>query len=77
VLGSARTYDEFRFVKGTADDNSFFGLYRRGQRLVAAASLSSSKAMLTARPLLDRDASWDEALTAFDQPRLDVPLTKP
>jgi NADPH-dependent 2,4-dienoyl-CoA reductase/sulfur reductase-like enzyme len=76
VLGSARTYDEFRFVKGTPDDNSFFGLYRRGRRLVAAASLSSSKAMLTVRPLLDRDASWDEALAAFDQPRLDAPLTK-
>jgi len=66
VLGSARGYDEFRFVRGSQADDSFFGLYRRGTRVVAAASLNSSKAMLKARPLLDSNASWGDALAAFD-----------
>uniref|UniRef100_UPI0024845D79 oxidoreductase C-terminal domain-containing protein n=1 Tax=Pseudonocardia pini TaxID=2758030 RepID=UPI0024845D79 len=65
VLGSTTGHDEVRVVAGATDGPRFVCLYRRGDRAAAAVTVNSAKGMLRCRPLLDRGASWAEALAAF------------
>jgi NADPH-dependent 2,4-dienoyl-CoA reductase/sulfur reductase-like enzyme len=65
LLGSTRAYHEFRVVSGSLETPRFLGLYRRGDRVVAAVALGAAKPMLTARKLLDQNATWSEVLSAF------------
>jgi 3-phenylpropionate/trans-cinnamate dioxygenase ferredoxin reductase component len=68
LLGSPRPDDEFLLVSGTFAAGKFLGLYRRGDRLVAAVSMNAAKAMLACRPLLEQNSSWAEALAALGSP---------
>jgi 3-phenylpropionate/trans-cinnamate dioxygenase ferredoxin reductase subunit len=66
VLGSTSGHEEVRTVSGSLGGPRFVCLYRRGDRAVAAVSVNSAKGMLRCRALLDRDATWAEAIAAFD-----------
>jgi NADPH-dependent 2,4-dienoyl-CoA reductase/sulfur reductase-like enzyme len=63
VVGSTVGHDEV--VLAHRRDDRWVALYRRGTALVAVAALSSAPLIVRARRLLDRDASWDEALETF------------
>jgi hypothetical protein len=65
LLGSTSGFDEFRVVSGALDSDRFLGLYRRGDRAIAAIALNAAKALLVCRPVLERNASWDDALRAL------------
>jgi NADPH-dependent 2,4-dienoyl-CoA reductase/sulfur reductase-like enzyme len=69
LAGDPTGHDELVVVAGSTAENRFCGLYRRGDRVVAAVTLSAVKPFLLARGLVERSAGWAEALAAFDPTR--------
>jgi NADPH-dependent 2,4-dienoyl-CoA reductase/sulfur reductase-like enzyme len=69
LAGDPTGYEEFLVVAGSTVDQKFCGIYRRGDRVVAAVTLSAVKPFLTARGLVNQSASWREALAAFGRTR--------
>jgi len=63
MLGRPRPGDEVVVVDGDLDGR-FLALYRRGASLSAVAALTRPRQLMALRPLLQRGASFDEALAA-------------
>jgi 3-phenylpropionate/trans-cinnamate dioxygenase ferredoxin reductase component len=64
LVGSARGFDELRIVSGSLESQRFVGLYRRDDMLIGAVSVNSVKAFLRYRILIERSATWSEAVAA-------------
>lgn len=64
LAGSARGFDELRIVSGSLGSRRFVGLYRRDDMLIGAVSVNSAKAFLRYRTLIERSATWSEAVAA-------------
>ena len=69
LAGDPTRHDEFLVVAGSLVEQRFCGIYRRGERVVAAVTLSAVKPFLAARSLVERSAGWAEALETFDRLR--------
>jgi 3-phenylpropionate/trans-cinnamate dioxygenase ferredoxin reductase component len=70
LAGDAAGYDEFLVVAGSTAGDRFCGLYRHGDRVVAAVTMNAVKPFLVARGLLERSATWAEALATFGRSQL-------
>lgn len=68
LAGDPAGHEEMLVVAGSTAEDRFCGIYRRGDRVVAAVTLSAGKHFLAARALVERSATWAEALAAFDRP---------
>ncbi len=62
LLGEGAWADEVRVVHGNVEDFRFVALYRRGDRLLGAFTISLPRSFVQYRTLLQQRASWDEAL---------------
>jgi 3-phenylpropionate/trans-cinnamate dioxygenase ferredoxin reductase subunit len=67
LAGDPAGYHEFLEVAGSTAGARFCGLYRRGDRVVAAVTMSAVKPFLVARALVERSATWAEALAVFER----------
>ena len=67
LAGDPSGHDELLVVAGSTAEHRFCGIYRRGDRVVAAVTLSAVKPFLAARVLVDRSATWTEALATFER----------
>jgi NADPH-dependent 2,4-dienoyl-CoA reductase/sulfur reductase-like enzyme len=65
VLGRPSPDDEVVVVDGTLEER-FVAIYRRGDRLSAAAAVSRPRQLMSYRALLAAGASFDEGLAASD-----------
>jgi NADPH-dependent 2,4-dienoyl-CoA reductase/sulfur reductase-like enzyme len=54
--------DEVVVVDGSPEERRFVALYRKGDRLVAVLAMNRPRLLVTFRGLVERGASWDEAL---------------
>lgn len=66
LAGEPAGHDGLTVVTGSLAERRFCGLYRRGDRLVAAVTVNAVKPFLRARQLIDRSATWVEAMAAFE-----------
>jgi 3-phenylpropionate/trans-cinnamate dioxygenase ferredoxin reductase component len=64
LAGLATGADEMVVVDGSLDERRFAAVFRRGGRLVGVVAMNRPRQVVVYRRLLERDASWDEALTA-------------
>jgi NADPH-dependent 2,4-dienoyl-CoA reductase/sulfur reductase-like enzyme len=64
LAGRSSGADEVRVVDGSTDERRFVALYRRGDRVVGALAMNRPRLLMTFRGLVERGASWDEALAA-------------
>ncbi|HLM64965.1 MAG TPA: FAD/NAD(P)-binding oxidoreductase [Acidimicrobiales bacterium] len=62
LTGWSAGADEARVVDGSTDDRRFVALYRRGDRLAAVLAMNRPRAVMGYRALIERGASWSEAL---------------
>jgi 3-phenylpropionate/trans-cinnamate dioxygenase ferredoxin reductase component len=62
LAGRSSDADEVRVVDGSTDERRFVALYRRGDRLTGVLAMNRPRPLLTYRRLIERGASWDEAL---------------
>jgi 3-phenylpropionate/trans-cinnamate dioxygenase ferredoxin reductase component len=62
LAGRSSDADEVRIVDGSTDERRFVALYRRGDRLTGVLAMNRPRPLLTYRRLIERGASWDEAL---------------
>ena len=62
LVGTPVAHDEVRIVFGSAEEEKFVALYRRGDRLTAALGLAATGKLLRYRKMLEQNPSWDEAL---------------
>ena len=56
--------DELRVVDGSTEERRFVALYRRGDALAAVLAMNRPRPVVTYRALLERGATWSEALDA-------------
>lgn len=54
--------DEVVVVDGSTEERRFVALYRKGDRLVAVLAMNRPRLLVTFRGLVERGATWDEAL---------------
>ena len=64
LAGRSSGADEVRVVDGSTDERRFVALYRRGDRLAGVLAMNRPRPLMTFRGLVERRASWDEALAA-------------
>ena len=64
LAGRSSGADEVRVVDGSTDERRFVALYRRGDRVVGVLAMNRPRLLMTFRELVERGASWDEALAA-------------
>lgn len=62
LAGVAAGADEMQVVDGSLAERRFAALYRRGDRLVGVLAMNRPRQVVTYRPLIERGASWAEAL---------------
>jgi len=62
LAGRSSGADEVRVVDGSTDERRFVALYRRGDRLAGVLAMNRPRLLVTFRGLIERGASWDEAL---------------
>ncbi|MBN2624773.1 MAG: oxidoreductase [Acidimicrobiales bacterium] len=62
LAGRSSAADEVRVVDGSTDERRFVALYRRGDRLAGVLSMNRPRPLVSFRRLVERGASWDEAL---------------
>jgi NADPH-dependent 2,4-dienoyl-CoA reductase/sulfur reductase-like enzyme len=62
LAGRSGGADEVRIVDGSTDERRFVALYRRGDRITGVLAMNRPRPLLTYRRLIERGASWDEAL---------------
>jgi hypothetical protein len=62
LAGRSSGADEVKVVDGSTDERRFVALYRRGDRLVGALAMNRPRLLVTYRGLVERGATWDEAL---------------
>jgi 3-phenylpropionate/trans-cinnamate dioxygenase ferredoxin reductase component len=63
VLGNPGGGDEMVIREGSLDEGKFVALYGRAGRLRAVMAIGRPRWLMGYRPLLERGASWDEALS--------------
>jgi 3-phenylpropionate/trans-cinnamate dioxygenase ferredoxin reductase subunit len=68
LAGRSSGADEVRVVDGSTDERRFVALYRRGDRVVGALAMNRPRQLLTYQRLIERGASWSEALAEADAP---------
>jgi 3-phenylpropionate/trans-cinnamate dioxygenase ferredoxin reductase subunit len=62
LAGRSAGADEVRVVDGSTEERRFVALYRRGDRLVGALAMNRPRQLLGYQQLIERGASWAEAL---------------
>ena len=62
LSGLSAGADEVRVVDGSTAERRFVALYRRGDRLVGALAMNRPRPLLTYQRLIERGATWTEAL---------------
>jgi 3-phenylpropionate/trans-cinnamate dioxygenase ferredoxin reductase subunit len=62
LAGRSADTDEVRIVDGSTDERRFVALYRRGDRITGVLAMNRPRPLLMYRQLIERGASWDEAL---------------
>ncbi|GAB92331.1 NAD(P)/FAD-dependent oxidoreductase [Gordonia rhizosphera] len=62
VVGSTFDFDEAVIAHGSAEDQRFVALYRRGDQLVAAVGFNHAKLVTRYRRLLTNPVLWSDAL---------------
>ncbi|MDD9368518.1 MAG: FAD-dependent oxidoreductase [Acidimicrobiales bacterium] len=62
LAGWSSGADEVVVVDGSTEERRFVALYRKGDRLVAVLAMNRPRLLVTFRGLVERGASWDEAL---------------
>ncbi|HEX5946288.1 MAG TPA: FAD-dependent oxidoreductase [Acidimicrobiales bacterium] len=62
LAGWSSGADEVAVVDGSTEERRFVALYRKGDRLVAVLAMNRPRLLVTFRALVERGASWDEAL---------------
>jgi 3-phenylpropionate/trans-cinnamate dioxygenase ferredoxin reductase component len=62
LAGRSSDADEVRVVDGSVEERRFVALYRRGDRLVGALAMNRPRLLVTFRGLVERRATWAEAL---------------
>jgi NADPH-dependent 2,4-dienoyl-CoA reductase/sulfur reductase-like enzyme len=64
LAGRSAGADEVRVVDGSTAERRFVALYRRGDRLTAVLAMNRPRPVVTFRGLIERGATWSEALAA-------------
>jgi 3-phenylpropionate/trans-cinnamate dioxygenase ferredoxin reductase subunit len=64
LAGWASGADEMLVVDGSLDERRFAALYRQGDRLSGVVAMNRPRLVVAYRRLIERGASWNEALTA-------------
>jgi NADPH-dependent 2,4-dienoyl-CoA reductase/sulfur reductase-like enzyme len=64
LAGRSSGADEVRVVDGDPAERRFVALYRRGDRLTGALAMNRPRQLMTYRNLVERRATWSEALAA-------------
>ncbi|HEX6424200.1 MAG TPA: FAD-dependent oxidoreductase [Acidimicrobiales bacterium] len=64
LAGRSSGADEVAVVDGSPAERRFVALYRRGDRLAGVLAMNRPRLLVTYRRLVERGASWDEALAA-------------
>jgi 3-phenylpropionate/trans-cinnamate dioxygenase ferredoxin reductase component len=62
MLGRPRPDDRVEIVDGSLESHRFVALYGRGRQFTGALAISRPRQLMAYRPLLARQAPWDEAL---------------
>ncbi|MGH9113623.1 MAG: NAD(P)/FAD-dependent oxidoreductase [Acidimicrobiales bacterium] len=62
LAGRSSGADEVRVVDGSVDERRFVALYRRGDRITGALAMNRPRPLMTYRRLIERGATWAEAL---------------
>jgi 3-phenylpropionate/trans-cinnamate dioxygenase ferredoxin reductase component len=62
LAGRSAGADEVHVVDGSTEERRFVALYRRGDRLVGVLAMNRPRPLVAYRGLIERGASWDEAL---------------
>jgi 3-phenylpropionate/trans-cinnamate dioxygenase ferredoxin reductase component len=62
LAGRSSGADEVQVVDGSVEERRFVALYRRNDRLVAVLAMNRPRLLVTYRGLVERGASWDDAL---------------
>lgn len=68
LAGRSSGADEVRVVDGSPAERRLVALYRRGDRLAGVLSMNRPRLLVTYRALVERAASWDEALAGTPSP---------
>jgi NADPH-dependent 2,4-dienoyl-CoA reductase/sulfur reductase-like enzyme len=68
LAGRSSGADEVRVVDGSIDERRFVALYRRGDRVVGVLAMNRPRLLMTYRGLIERGASWDEAVETAGAP---------
>jgi NADPH-dependent 2,4-dienoyl-CoA reductase/sulfur reductase-like enzyme len=64
LSGIAAGADELRVVDGSLEERRFAAIYRRGDRVVAVLAMNRPRLVIRYKPLIERGATWAEALAA-------------
>lgn len=64
LAGRSSAADEVVVVDGSPEERRFVALYRRGDRITGVLSMNRPRLLVTYRALVERGATWDEALAA-------------
>ena len=64
LSGIAAGADEVQVVDGSTAERRFAAIYRRDDRVVAVLAMNRPRLVVKFRPLVERGASWAEALAA-------------
>jgi NADPH-dependent 2,4-dienoyl-CoA reductase/sulfur reductase-like enzyme len=62
IYGLPRSAEEFTVIEGSLADRKLVGVYRKGDRVCAAAGINSVRSIRAARDLVARQAPWAEAV---------------
>jgi NADPH-dependent 2,4-dienoyl-CoA reductase/sulfur reductase-like enzyme len=64
LAGRSSGADEVRVVDGDPAERRFVALYRRGDRVTGVLAMNRPRQLMSYRGLVERGATWDEALAA-------------
>jgi 3-phenylpropionate/trans-cinnamate dioxygenase ferredoxin reductase component len=67
LAGRSSGADEVRVVDGSTEERRFVALYRRGDRITGVLGMNRPRPLMTYRKLIERGATWDEALAESSQ----------
>jgi 3-phenylpropionate/trans-cinnamate dioxygenase ferredoxin reductase component len=62
LAGRSSGADEVRVVDGSTDERRFVALYRRGDRITGVLAMNRPRPLMAYRRLIERGATWAEAL---------------
>ncbi|HEY8545188.1 MAG TPA: FAD/NAD(P)-binding oxidoreductase [Acidimicrobiales bacterium] len=64
LAGFSAGAEEVRVVDGSLEERRFAAIYRRGDRVTAVLAMNRPRLVVKFRPLIERGATWAEALAA-------------